>query len=55
MQSKKQTMCSPGYYQSVNGVMVTHALGHFIYGDTLLAPMHQRVFNKSTGEHHKSR
>ena len=24
-------MCPPGYYQSANGLMVTHALGHMIY------------------------
>ena len=27
-QSKKQTMCPLGYYQSANGLMVTHALEH---------------------------
>ena len=27
MQSKRQTMCPPSYYQSANGPMVTHALG----------------------------
>ena len=25
-------MCHPGYYQSANGLMVNHALGHMIYG-----------------------
>ena len=25
---KRQTMCPPIYYQSANGPMVTHALGH---------------------------
>ena len=29
----------PGYYQSPNGLMVTHALGHRMYGYTLLVPM----------------
>ena len=23
-------MCPPGYYQSTNGLMVTHALGYFV-------------------------
>ena len=31
MHSKKQTMCPTGYYQSANGPMVTHALGHMMY------------------------
>ena len=24
-------MCTPGYYQFTNGLMVTHALGHMMY------------------------
>ena len=36
---KRQTMCPPGYYQSANGLMVAHALGHMMYGYTLLVPM----------------
>ena len=28
MQLKRQTIWSPGYYQSVNGLMATHAFGH---------------------------
>ena len=28
-------MCPPGYYQSANGPMVTHAFGHMMYGYTL--------------------
>ena len=42
MHSKKQTMCPTGYYQSANGPMVTHALGHMMYGYILLVPMNQR-------------
>ena len=38
-------MCPPGYYQSANGPMVIHALGHMMYGYTLLVPMNQRVLN----------
>ena len=29
--SKRQKMCPPGYYQSANGPMVTHALEHTIH------------------------
>ena len=32
-------MCPPGYYQSANGAMITHALGHMMYSYTLLVPM----------------
>ena len=28
---KRQTMCLPGY-QTTDGLMVTHALGHIMYG-----------------------
>ena len=45
MHSKKQTMCPTGYYQSANGPMVTHALGHMMYGYTLLVPMTGRAHN----------
>ena len=41
-------MCRPGYYQSANGPMVTHAFGYMMYGYTLLVPMNQRVLNKSS-------
>ena len=40
--SKRQTVCAPNCpncYQSVNGFVVTHALGHIMYGYTLLLPM----------------
>ena len=30
MYTKRQTMCPPGYYQSSNGLMETHTLGHMI-------------------------
>ena len=36
-----KTMCPPGYHQ--NGFVATHALGHMMYGSTLLVPMNQRV------------
>ena len=39
-----KTMNSPGYHHS--GFMATHALGHMMYGYTLLVPMNQRVLNK---------
>ena len=37
-------MCPPGYHH--NGFVLTHALGHMMYGYTLLVPMNQRVLNK---------
>ena len=36
-----KTMCPPGYHH--NGFVATHALGHMVYGSTLLVPMNQRV------------
>ena len=39
-----KTMCPPGYHH--NGFVATHALGHIMYGYTLLVPMNQRVLNK---------
>ena len=41
-----KTMCPPGYHH--NGFVATHALGHMMYGSTLLVPMNQRVLNKCT-------
>ena len=42
-------MGPPGYYQSANVFMATHALGHMIDGYTLLVAMNQRrVLNKSS-------
>ena len=38
-----KTMCPPGYHH--NGFVATHALGHMMYGSTLLVPMNQRVLN----------
>ena len=32
-----KTMCPPGYHH--NGFVATHALGHMMYGYTLLVPM----------------
>ena len=42
-------MCPPGYHH--NGFVATHALGHMMYGYTLLVPMNQRVLNKLSKEH----
>ena len=39
-----KAMCPPGYHH--NGFVATDALGHMVYGYTLLAPMNQRVLNK---------
>ena len=33
-------MCLPGYYH--NGFVATHALGHMMYGYTLLVTMNQK-------------
>ena len=43
-----KTMCPPGYHH--NGFVATHALGHMIYGSTLLVAMNQRVLNKQSKE-----
>ena len=45
-------MCPPGYHH--NGFVATHALGHMMYGYTLLLPMNQRVLNKLNKEHNIS-
>ena len=47
-----KTMCPPGYHHV--GFVVTHALGHMIYGYTLLVLMNQRVLNKISKEHNIS-
>ena len=47
-----KTMCPPGYH--LNGVVATHALGHIMYGYTLLVPMNQRVLNKLSKKHNVS-
>ena len=39
-----KTICSPNYH--CNDFVETHALGHKIYGYTLLVPMKKRVLNK---------
>ena len=36
-----KTMCPPGYHH--NGFVANHALGHMMYGYTLLVPMNERV------------
>ena len=43
-----KTMCPPGYHH--NGFVATHALGHMMYGYTLLVPVNQRVLNKQSKE-----
>ena len=47
-----KTMCPPSYHH--NGFVATHALGHIMYGYTLLVPMNQRVLNKLSKEHNVS-
>ena len=44
-----KTMCPTGYHH--NSFMAAHALGHMMYGYTLLVPMNQRVLNKLSKEH----
>ena len=44
-----KTIFPPCYHH--NGFMATHALGHMMYGYTLLVPMNQRVLNKLSKEH----
>ena len=43
-----ETMCPPGYHH--NGFVATHALGHLIYGYTLLVPINQRRLSKQSKE-----
>ena len=43
-----KTMCPPFYHH--NGFVAPHALGHMMYGYTLLAPTNQRVFNELSKE-----
>ena len=43
-----KTMCPPSYHH--NGFVATHALGHMMYGYTLLVPMNQSVLNKQSKE-----
>ena len=46
-----KTMCPSGYpgYHN-NGFVATHALGHMMYGYTLLEPINQRVLNMLSKE-----
>ena len=47
-------MCPPGIYRSANGLMVTHALGHIMYGyilfrmlfDTWCYAYHETIIRK---------
>ena len=39
-----KTMCPPSYHY--NDFMATHALGHMVYGYTLLAPMNKECSSK---------
>ena len=43
-----KTMYRLGYHY--NGFVATHALGHMMYGYTLLVPMNQRVLDKLSKE-----
>ena len=47
-----KTMCPPSYHH--NSLAATRALGHMMYGYTLLVPVNQRVLNKLSKEHNKS-
>ena len=42
-------MCPSGCHH--NGFVATDALGHMMYGYTLLVPINQRVLNKLSKEH----
>ena len=44
----ESTMCPPGYHP--DGFEATHALGHMMYGYTLLLSMNQRMLNKLSKE-----
>ena len=44
-----ETMCPPGHHH--NGFVETQALGHVIYGYTLLVTMKRRVLSKLTRDH----
>lgn len=45
-------MCLPGYHH--NKFVETHALGHIMYGYTLLVPMDKRVLIKLSKRHNVS-
>ena len=45
-ESKRQTMCPPGFCKFVNGLVATHAHGYMIYVYTFLVPMNRRILNK---------
>ena len=47
-----KTMCPLGYHH--NGFLTVYALGHMMYGYTLLVLMKQRVLNKLSKEHNMS-
>ena len=47
-----KTMYRPGCHH--NGIVATHALGHMMYGYTLLEPVNQRVLNKQSKERNMS-
>ena len=54
IQSKRETMCPSGYYQSSNILMVTYAFGLMMYDCTLLVPVKEIVLNTSCKEHNKN-
>ena len=45
-------MCPPGYYH--NGFVTIYALGHMMYGYTLMVGINQRVINKLSKEDNMS-
>ena len=47
-----KTICPPDYHR--NCFVATHALGHMVYGYTLLVPMNQRVLSKLSKERNTS-
>ena len=47
-----ETMCLPGYHH--NSFVETHALGHMMYGFTLLVPMNQRLLKKQSKKRNSS-
>ena len=48
---QKDRQCSLSNYQSVNGLMITHALGHLMQGYLFLVPMNQRVLKNLSKDH----
>ena len=47
-----KAICPPGYHR--NDFVATHALGHMMYGYTLLVPINQRVLSILNKNHDMS-